>query len=50
VLVVDAAQHVAAVREKGLIIRRADGSEQRQQVPARTPDEVTDRCTPWCSR
>jgi 2-dehydropantoate 2-reductase len=42
VLVVDAdAEHVAAVREKGLIIRRADGSEQRQQVPARTPDEVT---------
>jgi 2-dehydropantoate 2-reductase len=41
VLVVDAdAEQVAAVRDKGFVIRRADGSEQCQQVPARSPDEV----------
>ncbi|WP_406312006.1 2-dehydropantoate 2-reductase [Streptosporangium sp. NBC_01639] len=41
VLLVDTdAAHVAAVREKGLTIRRPDGTEQCRRVPARTPDEV----------
>jgi 2-dehydropantoate 2-reductase len=42
VLVVDTdAEHVAAIRERGLTVRSADGSERSTPVPACTPDEVT---------
>jgi 2-dehydropantoate 2-reductase len=43
VLVVDSdAAHVAAIRERGLSIRRVDGSERSRRVPACTPEEVTE--------
>jgi 2-dehydropantoate 2-reductase len=43
VLVVDSdAAHVAAIRKRGLSIRRADGTERTRRVEACTPDEVTE--------
>ena len=43
VLVVDSdAAHVPAIRERGLSIRRADGTERSRLVEACTPDEVTE--------
>ena len=42
VQVVDAdAAHVAAIRERGLVIRGADGGERSVRVPAWGPDEAT---------
>jgi 2-dehydropantoate 2-reductase len=35
------AAHVAAIRERGLVIRGADGSERGVRLAARGPDEVT---------
>ncbi|MEU9831454.1 2-dehydropantoate 2-reductase [Streptosporangium sp. NPDC048047] len=43
VLIVDSdAAQVAAVRERGLTIRRADGTERSVRIEARTPGEVTE--------